>query len=352
MDVERLAVTGPGPAASSSRPSPGEDVDRLMTGLSIAVILPCYNEQATIASVVRDFRRHLPTADIYVYDNSSSDRTADVAGQAGAIVRREPAPGKGNVVRRMFADIDADVYVMADGDATYDAAVAPAMITQLVGDNLDMVVGTRLDSEGAGLFRRGHRLGNVMLTRFVGLLFGEQFRDMLSGYRVFSRRFAKSFPALSTGFEIETELTVHALELRMPVAEVETRYFQRPEGSVSKLNTYRDGLRILWTILFLLKELRPIYFFGAFALAFASTALVLSYPLVVTFIETGLVPRFPTAILATGLMILACLSLTCALILDNVCTGRWEAKRTTYLSIPATLASRRPDRGSSRERRS
>jgi glycosyltransferase involved in cell wall biosynthesis len=311
-----------------------DDFKPFRNSLSVAVILPCYNEEATIGKVVRDFRHYLPIARIYVYDNSSSDRTAHVAREAGAIVCQEPTPGKGNVVRRMFADIEADVYVMADGDQTYDAASSPVMISKLLGENLDMVVGTRLDSKGEHIFRPGHRFGNIVLTRFVRLLFGKGFTDVLSGYRVFSRRFAKSFPALSTGFEIETELTVHALELRMPVAEVETLYFRRPEGSVSKLHTFRDGLKILWTILFILRELRPIYFFGAIALILAGGSLALSYPLFITFMETGLVPRFPTAILATGLMILAFLSLMCALILDNVCTGRWEAKRVAYLAIP------------------
>jgi glycosyltransferase involved in cell wall biosynthesis len=314
-----------------------EDYAAWLDGRSVAVLLPCHNEAATIGKVVRDFGHHLPTALIYVYDNNSSDRTGEVAHQAGAIVCREPMQGKGNVVRRMFADIDADVYVMADGDQTYDAVGAPAMIAKLVQENLDMVVGTRLDSEGDGLFPPGHRLGNAMLTKFVGLLFGNRFRDILSGYRVFSRRFVKSFPALSSGFEIETELTVHALELGMPVAEVETRYFKRPEGSRSKLKTYRDGIRILWTILFLLKELRPLYFFGMITLVLGSASLMLGYPLFVTFYETGQVPRFPTAILATGMVILSFLSLACGLILDSVSISRWEAKRMIYLLIPSII---------------
>ncbi len=338
------SLSGAVGAASSDAADTGGKLEGLNDGLSIAVILPCYNEEATIGNVVADFRKHLPMARVYVYDNSSSDRTVEVALEAGAIVRREPIRGKGNVVRRMFADIDADIYVMADGDQTYDAVSVPAMVDKLVWENVDMVVGTRLESESDGLFPLGHRIGNVIITWFVGLLFGERFRDILSGYRVFSRRFVKSFPALSTGFEIETELTIHALELRMPVAEVETRYFKRPDGSVSKLSTFRDGFRILWTILFLLKELRPLYFFGMIALMLASASVVLAYPLFVTFIETGLVPRFPTAILATGMMSLSFLSLTCGFILDNVCTGRWEAKRMTYLSIPSILTSRSHDR--------
>ncbi len=291
-----------------------------------------------MGAVVSEFRRYLPDAHIYVYDNASSDRTAEVAAAAGAIVRREAARGKGNVVRRMFADVEADVYFMVDGDQTYDAAAAPLLVETLVRDNLDMIVGTRLQSHGTDLFRRGHRLGNLIVTGFVGWLFGKRFRDILSGYRAFSRRFVKSFPALSSGFEIETELTIHALELGLPVAEVETRYSSRPEGSVSKLSTVRDGLRVLRMILFMLRELRPLRFFGAIALALAVSALALAYPLLVTFLDTGLVPRFPTAILATGMMILAFVSLTCGLILKNVGTGRWEAKRMAYLAIPSPLA--------------
>ena len=328
-------------AASASSPDDllaDADCKSFVSGLSVAVILPCYNEETAIGEVVRDFSNHLPRARIYVYDNNSSDQTGKVAHEAGAIVRQETVRGKGNVVRRMFADIDADVYIMADGDGTYDAGCAPAMVHKLVRENLDMVVGTRLDSEGHALFRPGHRFGNVALTRFVGLLFGKGFRDMLSGYRIFSRRFVKSFPALSRGFEIESELTIHALELRMPVAEVETRYFSRPEGSTSKLSTSRDGFRILWTILLLLKELRPLYFFGTIAMILGSASIVLGYPLVVTFVETGLVPRFPTAILATGMMILSFLSLTCGLILDSVSAGRLEAKRMAYLSVSMTAA--------------
>ena len=317
--------------AAHNIPTPGH--------LSVAVLIPCYNEESTVGAVVSEFRRHLPHACIYVYDNASSDRTADAAAAAGAVVRREAVRGKGNVVRRMFADVEADVYVMVDGDQTYDAAAAPLLVNTLVHDNLDMVVGTRLESHGDDLFRRGHRLGNRMVTGFVGWLFGKPFRDILSGYRAFSRRFVKSFPALSSGFEIETELTVHALELGMPVAEVATRYSSRPEGSVSKLSTVRDGFRVLRMILFLLRELRPLRFFGTIALALIVTALALAYPLFVTFLETGLVPRFPTAILATGLMILAFVSLTCGLILKNVATGRWEAKRMAYLAVPSPLAS-------------
>ncbi len=301
-----------------------------------AVILPCYNEEAAIAQVVHDFRRALPQAAIYVYDNNSTDRTAEVAAAAGALVRRETRQGKGHVVRRMFADVEADIYVLADGDGTYDAQSAPAMIQKLLAERLDMVVGSRLTTYEGSAFRPGHRLGNDLLTGFLGLCFGRTFRDILSGYRVFSRRFVKSFPALSTGFEIETELSVHALELRMPTAEVATPYRARPAGSASKLRTYRDGFRILMMILDLFKEERPLAFFSIIAGVLSLTAILLAVPIVATYLETGLVPRFPTAILATGLMILAFLSLSCGFVLDTVTHGRREMKRLIYLSIPTT----------------
>ena len=300
----------------------------------LAVILPCYNEEAAIASVVRDFRNALPQAEIYVYDNNSKDNTVEVARTAGAIVRRETRQGKGHVVRRMFADVEADIYVLADGDGTYDAASAPAMIAKLIGERLDMVAGSRLTTYEGEAFRRGHRFGNDLLTGFLGLCFGRTFTDILSGYRVFSRRYVKSFPALSTGFETETELAVHALELRMPIAEVTTAYKARPAGSASKLRTYRDGFRILMMILSLFKEERPLAFFSIIAGVLALLAMILVYPVFVTYIETGLVPRFPTAILSTGLMILASLSLTCGFVLDTVTHGRREMKRLFYLSIP------------------
>jgi len=300
----------------------------------LAVILPCYNEEAAIASVVRDFRNALPQAEIYVYDNNSKDNTVEVARTAGAIVRRETRQGKGHVVRRMFADVEADIYVLADGDGTYDAASAPAMIAKLIGERLDMVAGSRLTTYEGEAFRRGHRFGNDLLTGFLGLCFGRTFTDILSGYRVFSRRYVKSFPALSTGFETETELAVHALELRMPIAEVTTPYKARPAGSASKLRTYRDGFRILMMILNLFKEERPLAFFSIIAAILAFIGLVLAYPVFMTYIETGLVPRFPTAILSTGFMILASLSLTCGFVLDTVTHGRREMKRLAYLSIP------------------
>jgi len=300
----------------------------------LAVILPCYNEEAAIASVVRDFRNALPQAEIYVYDNNSKDNTVEAARTAGAIVRRETRQGKGHEVRRMFADVEADIYVLADGDGTYDAASAPAMIAKLIGERLDMVAGSRLTTYEGEAFRRGHRFGNDLLTGFLGLCFGRTFTDILSGYRVFSRRYVKSFPALSTGFETETELAVHALELRMPIAEVTTPYKARPAGSASKLRTYRDGFRILMMILNLFKEERPLAFFSIIAATLAFIGLVLAYPVFMTYIETGLVPRFPTAILSTGFMILASLSLTCGFVLDTVTHGRREMKRLAYLSIP------------------
>jgi len=300
----------------------------------IAVILPCYNEEAAIAQTVAGFRAALPDAAIYVYDNNSADRTVEVARLAGAIVRTERMQGKGNVVRRMFADVDADIYVMADGDATYDATAAPAMIAKMLGEGLDMVVGTRIH-EAADAYRRGHVLGNRAMTGLLARLFGRSFTDIFSGYRVFSRRFVKSFPVLSAGFEIETEISVHALELKMPVGEVETRYLARPEGSASKLSTYRDGARIARTILTLYRIEKPILFFGIVALALSALAVMLAVPLVMTYMETGLVPRFPTAILATGLVILAALSSFAGLILDTVVRGRREMRRLAYLAQPS-----------------
>ncbi len=300
----------------------------------IAVLLPCYNEAAAIAQTIADFRKALPDATVYVYDNNSSDATCDIAAAAGAVVRTEKMQGKGNVVRRMFADVDADIYVMADGDATYEAAAAPSLVRKLLDENLDMVVGAR-KSEVEAAYRRGHRLGNALLTGMLARIFGRTFTDILSGYRVFSRRFVKSFPVLSAGFEIETEISVHALELRMPVAEQITAYAARPEGSESKLNTWRDGFRILNTILLLFRYERPLQFFGAIAATFAMMAIILAIPLFITFMQTGLVPRFPTAILATGMMILSALNGMCGLILDTVVRGRLEVRRIAYLAYPA-----------------
>jgi glycosyltransferase involved in cell wall biosynthesis len=309
----------------------------LMSGhppLRIAVLIPCFNEAASIAAVIRGFQAALPGATLYVYDNNSTDQTATAAAAAGATVRKEPLQGKGNVVRRMFADIEADIYVMVDGDSTYDPGCAPAMVRLLLAENLDMVVATRIAAEEA-VYRQGHRLGNRLLTKAVARLFGNRFSDMLSGYRAFSRRFVKSFPAMSSGFETETELTIHALELSLPVAEIPTAYRVRPQGSASKLQTYSDGLRILRLIVVLYKNERPLRFFSAIAAALCAAALLLGIPIVVTFVETGLVPRQPTAILATGLVLLSALSFVTGLILDTVTRGRREVRRLAYLSIKA-----------------
>ena len=303
-------------------------------GPRIAVILPCYNEAGAIVQTVQDFRRALPAADIYVFDNNSADGSYELAANAGAIVRRVAQQGKGHVVRRMFADVEADIYVMADGDATYEAAAAPRLVAAMLEDNLDMVVGARR-SEVEEAYRRGHRFGNWALTSLLKQLFGRSFTDILTGYRVFSRRFVKSFPVLSAGFEIETEISVHALELAMPVSEIMTVYGARPEGSASKLSTYRDGWRILRTIFTLYRIEKPILFFGIIATLLAAAGIVLATPLIITYIETGLVPRFPTAILVTGLMILATLSGMCGLILDTVVRGRREIRRLAYLTFPA-----------------
>jgi glycosyltransferase involved in cell wall biosynthesis len=301
--------------------------------LRIAVLVPCYNEEAAVATVVADFRKALPTAAIYVYDNNSRDRTIAIARGAGAEVRSETHQGKGHVVRRMFADVDADVYVLVDGDATYDAPSAPKMIEKLLTEHLDMVVGLRVDQSVAA-YRPGHRAGNWMLTTFLASVFGEAFKDILSGYRVFSRRFVKSFPVLSDGFEIETELSVHALELALPVAEVATPYYARPEGSFSKLNTWRDGFRILGTILRLYRSEKPLRFFTAIGLFLMVVSFGLAIPIVITYLEEGLVPRLPTAVLSTGLMIVGVLSISSGLVLDTVTRGRREMKLLAYLSQP------------------
>ena len=302
--------------------------------LRIAVLVPCFNEQAAVATVVADFRKAVPTAEIFVYDNNSTDRTVEVASAAGAIVRSERRQGKGHVVRRMFADIDADIYVLVDGDATYDAPSAPRMIDTLLDGHLDMVVGLRVD-QSAAAYRPGHRAGNWMLTRFLAVVFGQDFKDILSGYRVFSRRFVKSFPVLSDGFEIETELSVHALELALPVAEIATPYYARPDGSFSKLNTWRDGFRILGTILKLYRSEKPLRFFTVIGVFLMAVSMVLAIPVIVTYVEEGVVPRLPTAVLSTGLMIVAMLSVSSGLVLDTVTRGRREVKLLAYLSQPA-----------------
>lgn len=301
----------------------------------IAVLLPCYNEALAIRAVITRFREVLPDATIYVYDNNSSDRSAAIAREAGAIVRAEPRQGKGFVVRRMFADIEADIYLMCDADETYEAEAAPLLVEKMVTEGLDMVVGSRHDAE-EGAYRPAHKFGNWMLTSLVQTMFGRGFDDMLSGYRVFSRRFVKSFPVMAQGFEIETELTIHALQLEMPSAEMPTKFSERPEGSESKLNTISDGCRILWTISGLLKQERPLFFFGVIAAVLALCSLSLGVPVITQFLETGLVPRLPTALLAAGVMILASLSLFTGLILDTVTRGRKEAKRLRYLEFPST----------------
>jgi glycosyltransferase involved in cell wall biosynthesis len=301
---------------------------------SIAVIIPCYNEAIAITSVIRDFKKALPNATIYVYDNNSSDETSAVARAAGAIVRLAPFQGKGNVVRQMFADIEADIYVLTDGDGTYDAPSAPSMISNLIEGSLDMVVGVRESTQPSDAYRRGHQFGNRMFNLLLSTVFDSPFSDILSGFRVFSRRFVKSFPALSSGFEIETEFSLHSIEMKLPTKEIETPYYNRPEGSHSKLNTYRDGLRILITIGRLTKEIFPLRFFTSVALFFAICSLVLGLPVIFEWLESGLVPRFPTAILATGIAILATLSLACGIILDSVSRSRLENKRLAYLAIP------------------
>jgi glycosyltransferase involved in cell wall biosynthesis len=338
MTVNTKRATRAGAAAgrsSLSHPLAGEQ--------RVAVLVPCFNEEVAIAKVIAGFRKALPNATIHVYDNNSSDRTTEVARKAGAVVGNEMRQGKGHVVRRMFADVDADIYVLVDGDATYHAPSAPRMIEKLIAENLDMVVGTRADRETSA-YRRGHRSGNYLFTWFVASMFGSSFTDILSGYRAFSRRFVKSFPALSTGFEIETELTIHALELGMPAGEIETPYYARPEGSASKLNTWRDGLRISWTIQRLYRTERPLQFFGFIALVLGALSIALAVPIIETYLATGLVPRFPTAILATGLMLAAFLALAAGLVLDTVTRGRREMKRLAYLAHrPPHIAERRRD---------
>ena len=301
---------------------------------SVAVMIPCRDEAVAIEQVVHSFAEALPTATIYVYDNASTDDTASIAARAGAIVRTEALPGKGNVVRRMFADVDADVYLLVDGDDTYDASAAPALVSELLEGPYDMVTASRVTDIDAA-YRTGHRFGNRMLTTLASRMFGQPVADMLSGYRAFSRRFVKSFPALSQGFETETELTIHALQLRMPVSEIEAPYKERPSGSESKLSTYGDGFRILWMIILLFKELRPLAFFGLWFALLAGISLFMAWPVFVEYFETGLVPRLPTAVAATGAMLLAFLSMTCGLILDSVARGRQETKRMAYLALSA-----------------
>ncbi len=309
-------------------------------GLQIAVLVPCFNEEAAIKKVVEDFKAALPDAVVYVYDNNSTDKTSEVAAAAGAEVRRESRRGKGNVVRRMFNDIEADVYVMVDGDDTYDAARAQELVDRLVDENLDMVVGRRIETHQAA-YRAGHRLGNAVLTGLVRWLFAANIVDMLSGYRVFSRRFVKSFPSFSREFEIETELTVHAMQMKMPVSEVDTNYKERPPGSTSKLRTFRDGWRILVTIMNLMRNERPLLFFSLIGLALTTFAVILGIPVISTYAHTGLVPRMPTALLCTGLILMAFIAIATGLILDLVSHVRREAKRLAYLEYPSPRASKR-----------
>ncbi|OGT25528.1 MAG: glycosyl transferase [Gammaproteobacteria bacterium RIFCSPLOWO2_02_FULL_42_14] len=304
---------------------------------NIAILLPCYNEAITIAQTIQAFKNAIPSAVIYVYDNASTDDTSAIAKQHGAIVHLEKNKGKGNVVRRQFADIDADIYVLADGDNTYDASQAPLLIQTLIDEQCDMVVGARSEacesSDKYTVYRRGHRFGNQLFTGIIAKLFGNHFQDVFSGYRIFSHRFVKSFPASACGFDIETEFTVHALELRLPSIEIKTRYQARPEGSVSKLNSFRDGIKILWRIVLLLKKIRPLFFFGIIFLLLFAAAVILFCPVFINYLHTGLVLRFPTAVLSTGIMLLAFMSLGCGIILDNVCTARREIMRLFYLSL-------------------
>ena len=305
--------------------------------LRLAVLLPCYNEEATIAGVVESFRQALPSAQVYVYDNASTDATSEQASMAGAIVRSEPLSGKGNVVRRMFADIEADIYILSDGDGTYESGAAPRMVDKLIADNLDMVVGVRVEAEGQNAYRRGHRMGNALLNRLINAQFGGVFTDVSSGYRVMSRRLVKSFPALSQQFEIEPEIAAHCAHLQLPCAEIPTRYVERPEGSESKLRTFRDGRRALITIGLLVKEVHPFRFFTATAAALALVSLVLAAPIAATYWQTGLVPRLPTAVLCASLALAAFGSFLVGIVLDSVSRGRREMKRMSYLHFPSVL---------------
>ncbi len=307
--------------------------------LQIAVLLPCYNEEAAIARTVAGFRAALPDALIYVYDNNSTDQTREVAAAAGAIVRSEKMQGKGHVVRRMFADIEADIYLMVDGDGTYAPEDAPQLINTLLTEHSDMAVGTRRGvTDDAG--RAGHAFGNRIFNSLYKRLFGRDFTDIFSGYRAFTRRFVKSFPAVSGGFEIETEMSVHASQLKLPVSEIALDYGRRPEGSASKLSTFGDGAKILWMFAMLMKETQPMRFFGTFAAAFAAVSLVLMTPVLSEYFETGLVPRMPTWVLSLGLLLLSVLMVVTGLVLDSVSRGRAEQKRIFYLNIPARRGAR------------
>lgn len=305
----------------------------IRAGARLAVVLPCYNEASAIAEVIRGFQRVLPESKIYVIDNASSDDTATIALSTGAIVISEPMRGKGNAVRRAFSEIDADIYVMADGDGTYDATFAPELIEVLQNQRLDMVVGKRQDNGEERTYRRGHRFGNWLFSQGIRFLFGNDLADVFSGYRIMTRRFVKSLPIISAGFELETELTVHALQLRLPIKEIETRYFERIAGGQSKLSTFRDGLRILWAIFLLTKQHRPFLLYSFVAIILATISMTLGISVVDEFFRTGLVPRLPTALLATGIMLLAALSLMTGLILHSISRNALETKRLFYLSI-------------------
>lgn len=326
------------PMPNSLTPSPTDSYSTEQLGsvcdtVSIAVLIPSYNEEAGIGHVIAGFREAVPSAEIFVYDNNSSDHTVEKAKNLGAIVRQESRQGKGYVVRRMFADIDADVYILVDGDDTYDSKIAQTLVEILIINGLDMINCSRA-STIATAYRPGHKFGNGLLSGIVKMIFGDQFQDLLSGYRVFSRRFVKSFPVMSTGFEIETELTIHALALEMPSMEIPCNFKNRQEGSESKLRTFSDGFRILMTIANLLRQEKPLLVFSLVSFLSLSASLLLSYPLIETWLATGLVPRLPTAILTTGLMLGSICSMVCGLILDTVTRGRKEAKRLAYLAIP------------------
>ena len=306
-----------------------------MTDSIIAIMFPCYNEAIAIAKVIQDFKRELPESKIYVYDNASTDNTIQVAEESGAIVRVEPRKGKGHVVRRMFADIDADIYVLCDGDDTYEAAAVNFMVKKLIDENLDMVVGKRVEKQQkhAKIYRKGHRFGNVLFSKFVSLCFGKLFTDVFSGYRVFSKRFVKSFPVIADGFDIEADMTIHSLDLKLPMAEVDTVYVERPEGSCSELSTYKDGFKILLRIFLLLKDYRPLLFFSGISLLCVVCGFVLFSPVLLTYISTGLVPRFPTLFVSVGLFVIAFVSFVCGIILDNIAKIRREAKYLKYLTF-------------------
>lgn len=306
----------------------------ILKEISVSVLIPAYNEEKGIGKVVARFRQALPSAEIFVYDNNSLDRTIEAAHQLGAIVRQEPRQGKGYVVRRMFADIDSDIYILVDGDNTYDPGIAPTLVeTLIIHNGSDLINCARIPTT-ATAYRPGHQLGNYLLSGMVRMIFGNNFQDMLSGYRVLSRRFVKSFPVMTTGFDIETELTIHALQLDIPSMEIPCHFHNRLEGSESKLKTFSDGFRILRTIANLVRQEKPMAVFSAITVLFSLLSLILIYPVIETYIETGLVPRLPTAILSTGLMLGALLSMACGLVLDTVTRGRNETKRLAYLSIP------------------